>query len=217
MKNSKRFDAVFYDLDGTLIDSVPVITLCFRKAYEELFGSCTRTDEDLQSYIGKPLTETFAMHGEEDCRRLTDTYLRINREYLEKDLIPLFDNVYEDLSYLRSLGIRQGLVTSKKRVSAEVTVKYKGLDRIFDCFVYCEDTERHKPYGDPIVKAANDLGITDMSRVLYVGDALPDLLSARDAGAAFALVEWTRLPVGGAGRPGGYEVLKRLKDISCII
>ena len=32
-----------------------------------------------------------------------------------------------------------------------------------------------------------------MSRVLYVGDAVPDLLSARDAGCDFALVGWTKM------------------------
>ena len=217
VKNNFPFDAVFYDLDGTLIDSVPVITLCFRKAYEAVLGRCDRSEEDLKSYIGKPLVETFAMHDEVTAKRLFDKYLEINLEYLKDDMIPLFPYIEEDLLYIKSLGIRQGIVTSKRKESAMYTIELKGFDKIFDSFVFHEDTERHKPSGEPLIKAARDLGITDMKRILYVGDALPDLQSSADAGAPFALVSWTRMPVPSPEEYGSYTVLDRLKDIPCII
>ena len=75
-----------------------------------------------------------------------------------------------------------------------ITIDLLELGGYFDIMVFREDTERAKPHGDPLVEAAKRAGITDMSRVLYVGDAIPDILSARDCGADFALVGWTKMP-----------------------
>ena len=217
MTNEQRFDAVFYDLDGTLIDSVPIITLCFRKAYEDVLGRCTRTDADLMSYIGKPLSDTFPMHDRQTAERLVESYLKINQYYLDNDLLPEFPNIKEDILYIKSLGIKQGIVTSKRRDSASPTISFKHYDEIFDCFVFKEDTKRHKPLADPLLKAAADLELTDMSRILYVGDALPDLLCAQNAGCPFALVKWTRMPENDFPDKGNMTLLERLKDIPCII
>ena len=74
-----------------------------------------------------------------------------------------------------------------------LTINFLDLNGYFDTKVFREATERAKPHGDPLIHAAKTMGITDMSRVLYVGDAVPDLLSARDAGADFALVGWTKM------------------------
>jgi pyrophosphatase PpaX len=63
----------------------------------------------------------------------------------------------------------------------------------FDVYVYKDDTAKHKPDPDPLIYAAGRLGITDMSRVIYVGDAMPDALCARNAGADFALVSWSKM------------------------
>ena len=122
-----RFDAVFYDFDGTLADSIPVILKCFHLAYESVFGHCERTDDDFMRFIGRPLEDTFAMHGEEMMKILTDAYLEHNEKMLREDAIDLFDGVREDLLYLKELGIKQGILTSKRRSSCMTTVDLKGI------------------------------------------------------------------------------------------
>ena len=91
------------------------------------------------------------------------------------------------------------------------------IAKYFDTMVFGEDTVRSKPYGDPIVEGAKRLGITDMSRVLYVGDAKSDLLSAKDCGASFALVDWTMMPKDEIGKLGPDHVISSLDEIPCII
>lgn len=189
-----KYDLVLYDLDGTLWDSIPLIMECFKKAYEEVLGGTDRTDEDLMSYIGRPLGDTFAMHNDETKERLVNAYLEYNCMRLKENAIPIFPGVYDFLGLIRSSGIMQGVVTSKRESSAMITIDLLGLEGYFDTMVFREATERAKPHGDPLIEAAGRLGITDMSRVLYVGDAVPDILSARDAGTDFALVGWTRMP-----------------------
>ncbi len=212
-----KFDAVYYDFDGTLADSIPVILKCFRLAYENLTGKCDRSDEELMTFIGKPLEATFEMHGPDMAARLTEEYLRVNEQMLRDDAIDLFPNIKEDLMYLKSLGIRQGILTSKRRVSCMTTVELKGMEKIFDAYVFKEDSMKHKPDGEPLKVAAVKLGLPDASRILYVGDAVPDLLCARNAGSGFALVDWTKMDMGEYSDDPGIYRIKSLRDISCII
>lgn len=189
-----KYDLVLYDLDGTLWDSIPLIMECFRKAYDAVLGGTGRTDEDLMSYIGRPLGDTFAQHDDETKERLVNAYLEYNCQRLKENAIPIFPGVYDLLGAVKESGIKQGVVTSKRESSAMITIGLLDLAGYFDTMVFREATERAKPHGDPLIEAARRMGITDMSRVLYVGDAVPDILSAQDAGTDFALVGWTRMP-----------------------
>ena len=189
-----KYDLVLYDLDGTLWDSIPLIMDCFYKAYEVVLGGTDRTRDDLMSYIGRPLGDTFAMHDDGTKERLISAYLEYNCSRLKENAVPIFPGVYDFLSKIRSMGVKQGIVTSKRESSAMITIDLLELGGYFDTMVFREATERAKPHGDPLIEAAKRMGITDMSRVLYVGDAVPDILSAEDAGADFALVGWTKMP-----------------------
>ena len=217
MTPEKKIDLVLYDLDGTIQDSVPLIVESFHKAYEIVLGECTRTDADIMSYIGRPLRDSFARHDRETADKLTEAYLEYNMKRMKEGAIPLFPGIAESLARNKELGITQGIVTAKRRSSAMVTIDLLDIGKYFETMVFGEDTERSKPHGDPIVFAARSLGVEDMSRVLYVGDAASDLLSARDCGASFALVSWTMMPVDEIKALGPDYVLASLDDIPCII
>ena len=212
-----KYDLVLYDLDGTLWDSIPLIMESLKKAYEIVLGGTDRSDEDLMSYIGKPLGDTFAMHDNETKNRLTEAYLEYNCARMRENVIPLFPGVCDFLSKIQASGVMQGVVTSKRESSAMITIDLLELGGYFDTMVFREATERAKPHGDPLVEAAKRLEITDMSRVLYVGDAVPDILSARDAGADFALVGWTKMPREELERLGPDYIIEVPELLPCII
>ena len=98
-----------------------------------------------------------------------------------------------------------------------ITIDLLELGGYFDTMVFREATERAKPHGDPLVEAARRMGITDMSRVLYVGDAVPDILSAEDAGADFALVGWTKMPREELESLGPDYIVEVPELLPCII
>lgn len=212
-----RFDLVLYDLDGTIQDSVPLIVESFRKAYEIVLGECTRTDADLMSYIGRPLRDSFESHDEETADRLVEVYLEYNGKRMREGVIQLFPGIRESLELIKGKGITQGIVTAKRRDSAMVTIDLLDIGIYFEVMVFSEDTKRSKPFGDPLIEAAGRLGVTDMSRVLYVGDARSDLLCARDCGASFALVDWTLMPKDELKSLGPDYMLTSLDEIPCII
>lgn len=212
-----KYDLVLYDLDGTLWDSVPLIVESLRKSYDIVLGGTDRADSDLMSYIGKPLGEVYAMHDDVTKERLIREYLDYNCAKLEENAVPIFPGVYDFLAKIRTSGVRQGIVTSKRESSAMITIDLLELGGYFDTMVFREATERAKPHGDPLIEAARRLGITDMTRVLYVGDAEPDLLSARDAGADFALVGWTRMDKEALKCLGPHYIIEVPSSLPCII
>ncbi|MBQ6319429.1 MAG: HAD family hydrolase [Lachnospiraceae bacterium] len=210
-----KYGLILYDLDGTIWDSIPLIMKCFKLAYLDVFGRCDRSDEDLKSYIGRPLPDTFAMHDPKTSEALLKAYFTHNGALLENDKIPLFDGVISEMHKIRDLGIPQGFVTSKRTVSAGITLRLKGLDNFFDVGICKEDTENHKPNPDPIITAAKAVNITDMSRVIYIGDALVDALCAKNAGTDFALVEWSQMDKEKiiAAAPSGSRIISRFTDV----
>ena len=212
-----KFDLILYDLDGTLQDSIPLILESFHAAYEAVFGSSTRTDEDFMSYIGRPLTDTFEMHDEKTAKLLAVSYLAHNLAEMEKGRVPLFEGIEDMLEKIRDLGVKQGIVTSKLKSSALKTIEPLGLDKFMDVMIFREDTERAKPYGDPLVCAAKKLGIGDMGRVLYVGDAVHDIMSAKDCGASSAVVSWTKMPMEDIDNLGPDFKIGAPSDLPCII
>ena len=212
-----KYDLVLYDLDGTLWDSIPLIMECFKKAYETVLGGTDRTDEDLMSYIGRPLGDTFMMHDDETKERLVSAYLEYNCRRLRENAVPIFPGVYDFLTEIKAAGTLQGIVTSKRESSAKITISLLDLEKYFDTMVFREATERAKPYGDPLIEGARRLGITDMSRVLYVGDAAPDILSAKDAGADCALVGWTRMSRDELESLGPDYIVEIPELLPCII
>jgi pyrophosphatase PpaX len=109
-----KYDLVLYDLDGTLWDSVPLIMESLKKAYDIVLGGTDRTDADLMSFIGRPLNEVYAMHDDETKERLIKAYLDYNCAKLEENAVPIFPGVYDFLSKIRTLGAKQGIVTSKR-------------------------------------------------------------------------------------------------------
>ncbi len=210
-----KYDLILYDLDGTIWNSIPLIMKCFKLAYLDVLGRCDRSDEDLKSYIGRPLPDTFAMHDKKTSEALLEAYFTHNGSLLENDEIPLFDGVISELHKIRDLGICQGFVTSKRTSSAGITLRLKGLDNFFDVCICKEDTENHKPNPDPIINAAKRANISDMRRVIYIGDALVDALCAKAAGADFALVEWSQMDKEKimAAAPPASRIISRFSDV----
>ena len=212
-----KYDLVLYDLDGTLWDSIPLILESLRKAYDIVLGGTDRTEADLKSYIGRPLGDTFAMHDKETSDKLIEAYLDYNCARMKENAIPIFPGVYDFLGKIKSMNVKQGIVTSKRRDSAMITIGLLKLEEYFDTMIFREDTVLAKPHGEPLIEAARRMGVSDMSRVLYVGDASADLLSARDCGADFALVGWTRMPKEELICMGPDFVIENAERLSCII
>ncbi len=192
MKTERRWDAVLFDVDGTLIDSVPFIVESFQYAYRRHLGQ-PQDEAQILAGIGMPLEEAFSSWPPELARALMTTYLEYNHAYLHEG-IGIFYQVPPVLDHLCHVGLPLGIVTSKRLTALRPTLQDFDLERFFNVIITKEDTTRHKPHPDPLLEAMRRLGLQQPARVLYVGDSIHDLESAVRAGCQPVMVGWTRMP-----------------------
>lgn len=210
-----RYDAVLYDFDGTLVDTVPMILECFQKAFLEVTGH-TENEAFLLSTIGLPLSQAFLNYDPHIQVLLQDAYQKVNAILLPT-AVGIFDGIIEGLTAMRTLGVRQGVVTSKKRETTLYSMRQFKMDTFFEILITREDTVIHKPNPEPIYLALQQMNISDKSRILYVGDSVHDLRCAANAGVDSAAVNWTYMPRNDLAAEKPKYWLDRLTDLSCIL
>lgn len=176
----KEFDTYLFDFDGTLIDSYESLVYVFEDAYARIGVKVpegyTRHLMRVPLYVGyKELNgpedeESKKIFGEAIIELLDDPHtLKITKTYEE---------VKETLLRLHKLGKRLGIVTSNNRKHVKEVLKAIDIDEnIFSIIIGNQESKRHKPYPDPILKALELLGISNEG-VAYVGDGLDDMRCA---------------------------------------
>lgn len=184
------WDAVLFDLDGTLADSVDLILHCYRHTMQIHLGAEQGDDLWLAS-MGMPLREqlrAFA-RSDDEAAAMTSTYVAQQRA-LHDAFVRVFAGVPEVLTEVRSSGVPVALVTGKRKDMTDRTLSCCGLAGMLDAIVTPDSVERGKPAPDPVFAAMAELGVTDAARVLFVGDAPVDLQAGRAAGVRTAAALW---------------------------
>lgn len=183
------YDAVLYDLDGTLIDSIRLILDSYHHTLSH-HRLPPRPDAYWLNGIGTPLRAQFAewAHDEATMEALIATYREYNLTHHDTS-IAAYPGVPEAVRSIRARGIVSALVTSKNRYGAQRGLRVVGLHDCFDSLVCADDVERPKPDPEPVARALEALGVT-AERAVFVGDSLHDMHAGRAAGVATAAVLW---------------------------
>jgi pyrophosphatase PpaX len=186
--NRMRFPVVLFDLDGTLIDSGPMIVASMKHAAKSVLGR-EIPEEVLSAAVGGPGL-TAQMHALAPDR--VDDLVAAYREHNEPlhDDLEAFWEVTEVLPRLRGEGRRLGIVTAKRRATVDLAfARLPELEQNFDVVVTSDDTERHKPSPDPILAALARLDATP-AETAYVGDSPFDIRAAKAARVFAIAVAW---------------------------
>ena len=183
-----RYRVCLFDLDGTLIDSGPIILASMRHASVTVLGR--EPDEELvRAAIGGP--GLIAQMRDLDPDRV-DELVEVYRAHNEPlhDSLEAFPDVLELLSRLKDESHRLGIVTAKRlRTVALALDRFPVLRETTEVVIGAEDTERHKPDPAPILEALRRLG-ADPEDAAYVGDSPFDIRAAKAAGVLAVAVGW---------------------------
>jgi pyrophosphatase PpaX len=182
---------VLFDLDGTIIDTNELIIESFKYTIQKHLGYIIQPEE-VTPYFGEPLQITLKRFSQDKWELMVDTYRRYN-EFNHDKYTKIRQDVKAALELMYKNGIKMGIVTSKRRELAVRGLKLFDLEKYFKVIVALEDTERHKPHPDPIVKALEVLN-ANKEETLMVGDSPYDILCASNAGVKSVAVKWTILP-----------------------
>lgn len=211
-----KIKGVLFDLDGTLINTTPLILQSFRHTFKE-FNLPVPADRELVAGFGLPLrTAAKAYMPDEMIETFCSAYSNYHREHHD-ELIRPFEGINEALAEIAGRGIKMAVVTSKKRPMALRGLACYGLDQYIQTVVTCQDCEEHKPMPGPSLLALKQLGL-DGSDCIGVGDSPFDLQSAKGAGCLTAAVRYTSFDwnfILNEGKPD--YVLNTMKDLVKLI
>jgi 5'-nucleotidase len=180
-------EAVIFDLDGTVVDSVELIVESFRHATVEVLG-VELEREQMIANVGKPLVEQMEVLSPDHADQLVRVYREFNHREHDR-MLRMYEGMLAVLEGLQARGARMGLVTSKSRPTTEMAFRVTGIRPLLDVVVCAEDTERNKPYPDPIEFCLQRMGAAPDQGV-YVGDSPYDLQAAKAAGVRSIGVTW---------------------------
>jgi len=182
--------AALFDFDGTLVDTTEMIHQSMRHAASSVLGRDDIPREVLLANVGQPLPRQMELIDAGKAELLLEAYRRHHEEHHD-DLIGEFPGIEESLARLRAAGIKVAVVTSKRRVSVEMALKnFPGLRDVVDRFVTLEDTTRHKPHPEPLLRGLELLGNVPREQAVYVGDSPFDVEAAKAAGLTSVAVSW---------------------------
>lgn len=180
--------AVIFDLDGTLIDSVPDIQAALNGVFTagglEPFDLPTVT-----SFVGNGLptlvTRAMAARGVDPAQheRLTAAVLEAYTADSTSRTV-IYPGVVAALQALRAAGHPLGLCTNKPEVAARVILDQLGLTALFDVVLGGGRLQVLKPDPAPLHHVIADLG---GGPAIYVGDSEVDAETAVAAGVPFLL------------------------------
>jgi pyrophosphatase PpaX len=206
--------AVLFDLDGTLIDTNKLVIESFKHTLRKHKNICP-PDCEITKYFGEPLLTTLARYDEKNVDELRKTYHEFN-EAVHDEMAKEIEGAKEVLEELRNLNIKTGVVTSKRRVMAERGLKLFKLFNLLDVLITPEDTEKHKPDPEPVLKACEILGVKP-EEALMVGDSHYDILCGKNAGTQTCLVKYTVLPIENIIIHNPDHTVDRIIDILDIV
>jgi pyrophosphatase PpaX len=183
-----RFPVVLFDLDGTVVDSGPIILASMRHATRTVLGR-EIPDATLMATVGGPGLEAQMREfgGEEHLDELVSVY-RAHNEPLHESL-QLFPGMEGVLLALRAQGRRLGLVSAKRRATVELAFAATAIGPLFDVVVGGDEAKRQKPEPDTLLLALARLGARP-AEAAYVGDSPFDMAAATAGGLAAVGVSW---------------------------
>ncbi len=183
--------ALIIDLDGTLVDSAPLIAGIINRMLADRGIERATSPEEARTFLTQGGSQLVAALLGDDLvdlnRDLAD--FRIRYAALDTPEDCLFPGVREGLDALVAVGVRMAICSNKPQGLCDKIVADLGLRDLFAAVVGSTDDLPLKPAPDLALKALGALGVAACD-CLYVGDSDVDRQTAANAGIGFLFVTY---------------------------
>lgn len=180
-----KYTTIFFDLDGTLVNSGEGITRCAQYALRH-FGINVEDLSALRPFVGPPLEDSFKQFYGLTDSQAEEAVAAYRQRYFSKGVyeqVP-YPGVYPFLEEVKRRGYKTAIATSKIEKMANFVVGelFPDLSRYID-YTFARDDEgvRHTK-ADVIRHGLTTMGITDPCSVLMIGDRKFDIIGAKQCG-----------------------------------
>lgn len=184
MNKLNDIQAIAFDLDGTLVDSVPGLALAAQRMLDDL-SLPTVSNEQVKNWVGNGVDVLLerilkSVNGSESI--FEHAKQLFNRHY--DDVIDqgtqLFPHVISTLAYLKQNQYPMALVTNKPKQFLPALLKSLQLEPYFSLVLGGGDVIKLKPHPAPLYQVMATFGLYH-DQLLFVGDSKNDICAAKNA------------------------------------
>lgn len=164
----KNYKGLIFDLDGTLINSMPYHALAWKQvAYEHGFDIDVNDIYAMGGSASRDIAAFYKNKGEPvgDIDEYVKRKIAIFQENIPK--IEVFQKIFNELKEAKSLGIRIAIGTGTRTANATRILKEKDLFDYIDALVTADDVTRHKPNPDTFLAAAKRLELEPQDCLVF--------------------------------------------------
>jgi len=201
-------NSFLFDLDGTLVDSIPDLTTSINLLRAEL-DLPEITQEKVRSYVGDGvgLLVQRALPAELFSQKRRNRFVEIYTAHLTDETF-IYPGI---ISFLEAHpDLPKAVVTNKPQHLAEVLMERLNLTKYFQAIIGAENGLQKKPHPDMVNRALYNLGIDPAGSIMF-GDHHVDLRAAYAAGVRNCFCGW------GLGHDDGLTSNYRAESTSDLI
>ncbi len=183
---------IIFDLDGTLIHSIPDMCIAMNKTLGH-FKLRPISEEKLQEFVGEgmmKLSENVLKFSGANLDLIDNFFSMYRKEYSEKpyDQTTLMPGVKDILKYLIDKNVHINVCTNKRQHVADKILKLMNLSDNFDFIVGAKENVPLKPHRQMIDVICNKYDSNE-NEFIMVGDTNVDILAAKNAKISSIIVD----------------------------
>ncbi len=201
--------AVLFDLDGTLLDTIPDLHAAACAMLRDM-GRPEPEVDAIRSYVGRGIPNLVkralagSLEVDDTLPPPPDALASFRHHYARENgrNVRCFPGVIEGLNDLKAKGIPMAVITNKAHAFTVPLLGMTGLAGYFDVVVSGDSLPRIKPDPMALVWACGRLNVSPAD-ALFVGDSVNDFLAGRAAGCHVFLL------------PYGYNEGRDVQELDC--
>ncbi len=172
----KKYDAVIFDLDGTVIDTTQGIVACINYSTQKLKLPAI-PQETINKFVGPPLHDAYVRFVGLDEQTANEAVAAYRERYATEGVLECkpYQGMEKLFKGLKENGIKIGIATSKPDIYAKKILQLKGLWEYVDCFQAAKLTDISDTKSELVKKVVQQLG----QNCCMVGDRFYDINGAR--------------------------------------
>ena len=185
-------DAILFDLDGTILDTLEDLRDAVNYAISE-FGYNKISKEDVRKNIGNGILMLIKRCVNFNLENIDVMHQKFKEYYFKNCNVHTkpYPYIYELLDYIKGKNIKMGVVTNKVYTAAKELID-SHFDGYFDLVLGDQMNIglNRKPDPNIIYYAMNKLGAKNKNKVLYIGDSDVDIETVANANILGAFVSY---------------------------